>query len=366
MHNNATSDTRSSEAAVYRAGVPLGAALPISIVIPVHNSAPQLKLCLDALTRNRLEGVEIVVVDDASTDDAALVVQGVASRNVAPVSCHRLERRSGPAAARNAGMRAARNRLVLFLDADIILPDHGLESLRATLVQHSDRGEIAGVMGVYSESLLGKGLCSDYKNLHVCFLHKTTATISPYLHTPILCIDKQVLEEEGGFDTSLETAEDFRMGVKLGSKGYRFVIDRSVQGVHLKRYTLRSLLKEDWRRVRDLLRIQLEEGQQKFLYHAHRFSRLLSAALPLPTLAASACALAWPAWAMVALPCWLAFCACNLPFLAYVRKRRGFIFSVKSAGLLFLEMLCAQIALVYWTGRYFFKTHHQDTKTPST
>ncbi len=342
------------------------ASLPLSVVIPVHNSASQLELCLDALMKNRLDGVEVVIVDDASSDDTPVIAEGAARRSTIPVSCLRLKRRSGPAAARNEGMRAARYAHVLFLDADILLPENGVESLRATLARHAGCAQVAGVMGVYSETTPWRDLWSDYKNLQVCHLHETTETLSPYLHTPILLVAKRVLEEEGGFDSGLATAEDFRMGVRLGSKGYRFVIDRTTRGTHLKRYTLGSLLKEDWRRVRDLLWIQLEEGQQRFLYRAHRLTRLLSVALPLPTLAAAAAAPVQPAWAFVALASWLAFCAFNRQFLAFLRQRRGLVFALKSSGLLFLEMLTAQAALIYWTGRRFLggaRFHHQSVKT---
>ncbi len=321
---------------------------PLTVVIPVHNSPAQLKLCLDALARNRLDAVEVLIVDDASTDNTRQVAEKAAGESDIPISFLRLERQSGPAAARNVGMRAARNPYVLFLDSDIVLPDHGIESIRGTLDRHAVRPEVAGVMGIYSEAIPWSDFCSDYKNLHVCFLHETTETLSPYLHTAILCIEKRILEEAGGFDTGLATGEDFRMGVKLGSKGYRFVIDRKVQGVHLKRFSFISMLKEDWRRVRDLLTIQLEEDQQNFIYHAHRWTRLLSAALPLPTLAATGLILWHSYWTLIALPLWLMFCVINLSFLAYVFKRRGVFFALKSAALMFIEMLCAQMSLIYW------------------
>lgn len=323
--------------------------LPLSVVIPVRNSPAQLKVCLEALLKNRLDEIEILVVDDASSDETPDVAAALAGEIDVPLRLLRLERRLGPAAARNAGMRAACNRHVLFLDADIVLPEHAIQSLMETVENNAMRPEIAGAMGVYSEQIPWTDYISDYKNLHVCFLHQTTETLSPYLHTPILCINRDVLEAEGGFDSSLETAEDFRMGVKLGSKGYRFIMDRRVQGTHLKRLSVRALLKEDWRRVRDLLSIQLGEREQKFIYRAHRLSRLLSAALPLPTLALSGVAvwIHWLAW--VAAPLWIGFGISNQGFLRYVWRRRNLLFALKAYGMMFIEMLWAQLALIYWT-----------------
>ena len=125
--------------------------------------------------------------------------------------------------------------------------------MRETLDAYAARPEVIGVMGVYHEDIPFPEFLSNFKNLPICFLHKTTPTVSPYLHTPILCIKRAILEQARGFDTSLATAEDFRLGLELGSQGYRFIIDRRVRGVHLKRLNLRSLLKEDARRIRDLL-----------------------------------------------------------------------------------------------------------------
>jgi glycosyltransferase involved in cell wall biosynthesis len=300
-----------------------------------------------------MEAVEIIVVDDASTDDTGDVARLSAKESAAPMRCVRLARRSGPAAARNEGARLANNTYVFFLDSDIVLPSESIAWIRETLAAYADRPEVIGVMGVYHETIPWRDFCSNFKNIYVCFLHETTPTVSPYLHTPMLCMRRDVFESEGGFDASLATAEDFRLGLKLGSQGYRFIVDRRIRGTHLKRLTFAGLLKEDGRRLRDLLHIQLDQARPLPAYEAHRFGRLLSVVLPLPILLLTATAVSFlsgmAAWCAAAL--WLTFYVCNLDFLRYAIGRKGLTFGIQSAAFIFVEMIWAQGALAYWLVR---------------
>lgn len=84
----------------------------ISVVIPAWNSARFLPDALDSVEGQSRRALEIIVVDDASTDGTAALAEAAGARVV------RLERNSGPSAARNAGIEAARGELVAFLDAD--------------------------------------------------------------------------------------------------------------------------------------------------------------------------------------------------------------------------------------------------------
>jgi glycosyltransferase involved in cell wall biosynthesis len=325
--------------------------VPITVVIPVRNSPGQLRQCLEALLQNDLTDVDILVIDDASTDGTGQVVQSVAQEQGKRLRCLRLPLQSRPAAARNEGMRQARTPYVLFLDADIILPPETISQVRETLAAHDGQPEVIGVMGVYSENIPFPEFISNFKNMHVCFLHKTTPTVSPYLHTPILCIRRDILEKSGGFDTSLATAEDFRLGLQLGSQGYRFIIDRRIRGIHLKRLSLRGLLKEDARRIRDLLTIQMDPDVPKGTYQAHRWGRILSILLPLPILVSIAVSFLFPSFAWIAAAGAMMFYASNLDLVSYVMERKGIVFGAKSAAFLYVEMLWGQIVLGYWIAR---------------
>ena len=330
-----------------RPGPDLAGGYPISIVIPCHNAVRELKLCLEALFRNDLTNVEIVVVDDGSSDSTAQVVEGFIQNGGghSPLRYLALERKSGPAVARNKGAEQARHPFVLFLDADIVVTRQGIDLIRESLDLYSHRSDIAGVLGSYSEVIPWDDFLTNFKNLTICFLYKSTDTLSPFLHTPIFCIRREILDSVGGFDPRFRTAEDFRLGILLGTQGFYCVIDRTLEGVHLKRYSLGAILKEDWRRIRDLAAIKLSRSQRRFALRAHRPHRLLSLALPGPILLGLILTLLDPVYGRIALVLLAIFGLCNLPFLLYAGRLRGWGFAVKAAGFLFVEMAWAEIAL---------------------
>jgi glycosyltransferase involved in cell wall biosynthesis len=320
---------------------------PISIVIPCHNVVRELKLCLEALLRNDLTNVEIVVVDDGSSDSTAQVVAEFAQsgRGSSAIQYLALDDKSGPAVARNKGVAQARHPFVLFLDADIVVTRQSIELIRESLELYSHRSDIAGVLGSYSEVIPWDDFLTNFKNLTICFLYKSTDTLSPFLHTPIFCIRREILESVGGFDPRFRTAEDFCLGILLGTQGFHFVIDRTLEGVHLKRYSLAAILKEDWRRIRDLAAIKLSRNQRRFALRAHRPHRLLSLVLPGPILLSLILTPFNPVSGNVALLLLAVFGLCNLPFLLYARKQRGLSFALQAVGFLFFEMVWAEIAL---------------------
>jgi len=326
-------------------GDDLAKSFPISIVIPVHNGARFLRRCLAALAENDLAECEIVVVDDGSVDDSVAVCTEFADR--LPLQVVGLEERGGPASARNRGASQARHAYLLFLDADVVLPARAIGYFRETLDLYTHRPDIAGALGCYSEKIPGEGFFSNFKNLATSYLYRITETQSPFLHTAMLLIRREVFVEAGGFEAGLFKAEDFKLGLSLGSRGYRFVIDWRIQGVHLKEYSLRDILVEDWQRIGALRHLQLNRKERAFSYRAHRLGRILALGLPGPVLLLLFMSTIWgltPAlWASVLFG---VFVGVNLSFLSYLRRHRGFRFAGMGLGMLFVEMLWAELALV--------------------
>ncbi|MGD9781376.1 MAG: glycosyltransferase family 2 protein [Kiritimatiellia bacterium] len=87
----------------------------VSVVVPVYNGAHCLPRCLDSLQKQTHPRVEILVVDDGSTDGTPELVK-------APVRLLSTGGRKGAGAARNLGARAAAGEVLFFTDADVVAP----------------------------------------------------------------------------------------------------------------------------------------------------------------------------------------------------------------------------------------------------
>jgi len=105
---------------------------PVSVVVCNYNGERYLVECLDSV--RALHGFvdEVIVVDNASTDDSRAIAEKHGARVVV------MDRNDGPCPARNAGMRAAKNRWVLALDNDAVCTPDMLDKLCAAVVGEAD------------------------------------------------------------------------------------------------------------------------------------------------------------------------------------------------------------------------------------
>lgn len=89
----------------------------VSIVTPVHNGAAFIRETIASVQAQTRGDWELLVVDDASEDGSATIVEELAAED-SRIRIIRLERNGGAAVARNAGIRAAQGRYIAFLDSD--------------------------------------------------------------------------------------------------------------------------------------------------------------------------------------------------------------------------------------------------------
>ena len=103
----------------------------ISVVVPVYNVAAYLETCLESLAQQTLAELEVVMVDDGSTDESAEIAEEFVARD----SRFRLVRQpnAGLGAARNTGIEQAAGDFLAFVDSDDVVPRHAYEILAAAL-----------------------------------------------------------------------------------------------------------------------------------------------------------------------------------------------------------------------------------------
>ena len=221
---------RSKEAAV-------SPAISISVIIPAHNAADHLGLCLEAL--RECDGLhEIIVIDDGSTDDTAVIAARYS------VSTLKTRGRRGPAFARNLGVLTATGDILLFIDSDVCVQADLGERVRAWFAQDP---ELAALIGSYDSEPREPDFLSQYRNLMHHFVHQNGAQRASTFWSGCGAIRRAVFFEYYGFDDSFGRPgiEDIELGYRLVRAGRKIILDRDIQVTHAKRWTFWNLVKTD-------------------------------------------------------------------------------------------------------------------------
>lgn len=88
----------------------------ISVIVPVYNTESYLKKCIESIINQTFRNIEIILVDDGSTDTSAEILADYALRDNRIIVIH--QENQGLSAARNAGMRSAKGEYIMFVDSD--------------------------------------------------------------------------------------------------------------------------------------------------------------------------------------------------------------------------------------------------------
>lgn len=107
----------------------------ISILVAVYNTAPYLPQCLDSLCGQTLRDIQIICIDDCSTDQSPQILADYAQRD-ARITLLRTLHNSGQAAARNLGLQIATGEFTTFVDSDDWLAPDALEQALGALTQN--------------------------------------------------------------------------------------------------------------------------------------------------------------------------------------------------------------------------------------
>lgn len=204
-----------------------GVSVAVSVVVPVRDGAAVLPGCLDALAAQRdAPPFDVVVVDNGSRDASEAVARShpVVGRVV-------VETRPGSYAARNAGVAAARGRVVAFTDADCRpAPDW----LRQGLAALDDADLVGGA--VVASSSPRPTIWERYDR--AIYLDQARAVRDEgYAATANMLVRADVLAAVGPFDGSLRSSGDLEWGQRATAAGFRLVHAADAVVVHLPRRT---------------------------------------------------------------------------------------------------------------------------------
>ena len=114
----------------------------VSILVPVYNASQWLRQCLDSIVGQSYKNLQVVLVDDGSTDDSLAICREYAER-YSFVEVHHQENR-GVAAARNALLDKATGDFVLFVDSDDWIETNAIEMMVRCSNEHSAKMVVCG------------------------------------------------------------------------------------------------------------------------------------------------------------------------------------------------------------------------------
>jgi len=215
------------------------APLKVSVYVPAYNAADFLALCLEALLAQSPAADEILVIDDGSRDASAEIASKYPS-----VTLIRHETNRGLAAARNTGMRAARNELVASIDADCVADPDWLVQLLDSLQDPS----VAGVGGKLIEGVQ-KNTADRWRAVHMPQNWGDAPVRNPrVVFGSNNLFRKSAILAIGGYNESMRTnGEDVDLCARLREKGWNLLYVPAAVATHLRHDTTRSILDTYWR-----------------------------------------------------------------------------------------------------------------------
>ena len=192
----------------------------VSVVIPTYNRASLLLKLLDSLTKQTypFDHFEVIVVDDGSTDETEQVVRKFAES--APFSVVYLrQKRKGPAAARNLGIRHSQGEIIAFADSDVTVVEGWIENA----VKHFKNNGVEGVEGRTEP-------CGS----ETPFSHRAHNLKGGQFLTCNIFYTKAILEKVGGFDERFQAPhrEDSDLAWRVLDVGGQIVFAPDVLAFH--------------------------------------------------------------------------------------------------------------------------------------
>jgi GT2 family glycosyltransferase len=285
----------------------------LTVVVPATDAPPTLERCIAAIDR----------ADDAP--DEVVVVEGPAHLSAA--------------AARNAGVARAHSDVIVFVDSDVEVYPDVFTRIRATF---ASAPELTAVFGSYDDAPAAAGRVSAFRNLLHHHVHQRGAGPAETFWTGLGAVRRADFVAVGGFDHRFAhpSVEDIELGDRLNRRGDRIVLDPAIQGTHLKRWTLRSMLWTDlMRRGIPWVAMQVRNRRMSAALNCgwrYRASALACAMFLAGALIGHLSLLGLAATAFVVL---------NASFYRLLSRRRGAFDAVLGVGLHGLHYLVAAIAV---------------------
>lgn len=210
--------------------------LSVTVVVPAHQAAGEISLCLKGILDAGFRREEILVVDDGSRDgtgDKARDLGIRVIRNDTPLR---------PALARNRGVSETSGDVVVFVDADVVIQPGARDFI---LDRFAREPGLVALFGSYDDEPARQTRVSRYRNLLHHHVHQRSGGDVTTFWTGFGAVRRDAFAAAGGFRREWENIEDVELGLRLTAGGGRIVLVPELQCKHLKEWTLQGMFRTD-------------------------------------------------------------------------------------------------------------------------
>ncbi len=181
----------------------------VSIIIPTYNAERFMPGLLDSIFRQKIEDMEVIIVDDCSGDRTVEIARRY------PVRVIEFEKNAGPARARNIGVKVAKGDIIFFLDADVIVMDGTIKEVRDFF---DNNPSAKCVIGICETEPLNNGFVPRYMAMfeYIHLIGRKDNRVSVFAPR-CGAIRKEFFQRIGGYNESYKGAdvEDFELARRI-------------------------------------------------------------------------------------------------------------------------------------------------------
>lgn len=221
----------------------------VSIIVPAYNAQKTLKECLESLIKLDYPKLEIIVVNDGSTDDTGKIakqydVKLIETENV------------GAAQATNKGIEHATGDILVSVDADASLERDWLKKI---IPEFADDyvGAVAGYPVTANRTVLGRLMGYEVENRF-----DVAPKYVNHVYTMNTAYRKKALDDVGPFNMKMKVGYDNDMSYRLIDNGYKIVLNKDAVCHHYWRDDFRGYMKQQFKSA--YYRLELQKNFRKY------------------------------------------------------------------------------------------------------
>ncbi len=190
----------------------------VSVVIPTYNRIHTLPASVDSVLKQTYKNLELIIMDDGSTDGTEEYVKEIADERV---RYRKAEKNMGPSAARNKGAELAKGEYLAFQDSDDEWMPDKLEKQMKLILDSGELSFVYSEFGLYHDG----ELLAVIPSRNIPYGEKQGSLFSflllyPLISTQTMLIRTKDFLEEGGFNETLKAYEDFEFTMRF-AKNHR-------------------------------------------------------------------------------------------------------------------------------------------------